>query len=66
MKKQTQSKTNTELVFAPEDEGILDKLNSGPSWKILIVDDEPGVHEVTRMSLNNFEFCGREFEFYSA
>ena len=36
MKKQTQSKSNTELVFAPEDEDILDKLNSGPSWKILI------------------------------
>ena len=66
MKKQTQSTSNTELVFAPEDEGTLDNLNSGASWKILIVDDEPGVHEVTRMSLKNFEFCGRGLEFYSA
>lgn len=29
-------------------------------------DDEPGVHEVTRMSLKNFEFYGRGLEFSSA
>ena len=66
MKKQTQSKEQAELIFAPEDDGVDNKLYSGPAWKILIVDDEPGVHEVTRISLKNFEFCGRGLELFSA
>jgi len=66
MKKRTQSKEQAELIFAPEDDGVNNKLYSGPAWKILIIDDEPGVHEVTRISLKNFEFCGRGLEFFSA
>lgn len=30
-----------------------------PPWHILVVDDEPGVHEVTRMILRDFQFDGR-------
>ncbi|NQZ03782.1 response regulator [Idiomarina sp.] len=35
-------------------------------WKVLIVDDEPEVHAVTKLALSDFEFLGRGLEFYSA
>lgn len=35
-------------------------------WKLLIVDDEPEVHSVTRLALGDFRFKGRELEFISA
>ncbi len=36
------------------------------TWKILIVDDEPDVHKVTRMVLHNFSFDGLKLELISA
>lgn len=30
-----------------------------PSWKILVVDDEPAVHQVTKLALRNLEVLGR-------
>lgn len=63
LKQQTDEST---LVFAPEDDDNLNTSSSEPAWKILIIDDEPDVHEVTRMSLNNFEFAGRGLAFLSA
>ncbi|RUO43905.1 response regulator [Aliidiomarina taiwanensis] len=36
------------------------------SWKILIVDDEPEVHAVTKLALSDFQFLGRGLEFHSA
>ncbi len=35
-------------------------------WKILIVDDEPAIHDVSKLALENFEFDGRRCEFISA
>lgn len=35
-------------------------------WKILIVDDEPEVHAVTKLALSDFSFLGKRLEFYSA
>ncbi|MBL8297289.1 MAG: DUF3369 domain-containing protein [Rhodanobacteraceae bacterium] len=35
-------------------------------WKVLIVDDEPEVHNVTRLVLNNFRFAERPLELISA
>lgn len=39
---------------------------SGPSWLVLVVDDEPAVHDVTRLALGNLEFEGRGITFVSA
>lgn len=36
------------------------------TWKILIADDEPDVHKVTRMVLHNFSFDGLRIELISA
>lgn len=35
-------------------------------WKILIVDDEPDIRTLTRISLRDFEFHGRTLEFIEA
>lgn len=35
-------------------------------WKVLIVDDEPEIHNVTRLALGDFSFEGRDINFVSA
>lgn len=39
---------------------------AGERWKVLIIDDEPEVHAVTRLALSDFKFLGRGLEFHSA
>lgn len=47
-------------------------INKAPSqkpkehWNILIVDDEPDIHEITKMALKRFSFEGKELKFFSA
>ncbi len=48
------------MLFAPEPEARVE------GWKILIVDDEPEIHEVTRLVLSAFRFEGRPLRFLSA
>lgn len=47
-----------------KDEGIHYK--QGDTWKLVIIDDEPAVHDVTRLALGDFEFDGKGLEFVSA
>ncbi len=52
-----------------EPHGIHGASDSGPTsegWKVLIVDDEPEVHEVTRMVLGDFHFEDRPLTFLHA
>lgn len=37
-----------------------------PPWKVLVVDDEPEVHAVTRLVLGNFRFADRPLQFLNA
>lgn len=37
-----------------------------PPWRVLIADDEPDVHRITRMVLTSFQFDGRKVELISA
>jgi response regulator RpfG family c-di-GMP phosphodiesterase len=46
------------LVHAPP--------QASAGWKVLLVDDEPEVHEVTRLVLGNFRFEDRPLEILSA
>ncbi|MEZ5670892.1 MAG: hypothetical protein R3E08_00285 [Thiotrichaceae bacterium] len=41
-------------------------LNQQTSWKILIVDDEPEVHAVTRLTISDLVFNGKKIELISA
>ncbi|MFC5407069.1 DUF3369 domain-containing protein [Cohnella soli] len=58
------------LLFADEsDEPSLSSTSSAPHgdrWKVIIVDDEQEIHNVTRMVLGDFEFDGKRLEMFSA
>ena len=56
----------SEMIFAPEDASEENRVKSEKKWKILIVDDEQDIHDVTMLSLNDFEFGGRGLQFLSA
>lgn len=49
-----------ELLFADEEPTP----TSGGTcpWKLLVVDDDEAVHQVTRLALGNFEFAGRRLD----
>lgn len=66
MNQHTPSEDESELMFAPEDDGASPSSLSNMTWKILIIDDEPDIHEVTQMSLANFEFGGCGLTFLNA
>jgi len=56
-----------ELLFPEgEDQEHEDQISYTSSWKVLIVDDEPSIHDVTVLSLDGFEFEGRNIQFYHA
>ncbi|MBO6893013.1 MAG: EAL domain-containing protein [Roseibium sp.] len=42
------------------------KKNASAPWKILIVDDDPDVHEVTKIAVGGYEFEDRPFELLHA
>lgn len=63
-----------ELLFADEDEDVVfaeetdhapDGGADGSSWKVLVVDDEAAVHDVTRLALADFSFEGRPLRLVS-
>lgn len=39
---------------------------SGPAWRVLIIDDEPDVHTVTKLALSRFKLDDRPLEFINA
>ncbi|TWA69181.1 response regulator RpfG family c-di-GMP phosphodiesterase [Azospirillum brasilense] len=57
-----------ELLFADEDAPDPSSAPSRPAapWKLLIVDDDPEVHAITRVVLNDVTFDGRRLHFLSA
>lgn len=50
------------LVFGEEEEA------TGPRerWRILLVDDEPDIHQATRYALDDFSYDGKDLEIVSA
>ena len=47
-----------ELMFGAEE--VDAELDMGSAkWKIMLVDDEPDIHEVSKMALNDFSFDDR-------
>jgi len=55
---------NDEFLFAEEPEHVEPAVHG--SWKVLIVDDEPEVHAVTKLALSDFTFQGKNLAFFSA
>lgn len=56
-----------DLLFAPEDDTPSSKAPApGPTWHVLVVDDDPNVHAVTLLALAGFELDGKRLEFEHA
>lgn len=54
------------LIFASEEEVTpTESFTRRTPWKIMIVDDEPAVHDVTRLALDGVTFGGRPLELLS-
>lgn len=52
-------------MFAKEAASSTDLATAAP-WRVLLVDDEPDVHTITRLALSRFELDGRGLEFLHA
>jgi response regulator RpfG family c-di-GMP phosphodiesterase len=52
-----------EILFAEDTD---DEVEWQGKWKVLIVDDEPEVHAVTKLALGDFVFQEKDLEFISA
>ena len=53
-----------EFLFVADDDEP--ESNEIGYWKVLIVDDEPEVHAITKLALNDFTLNGRALTFMSA
>ena len=56
---------NDDALLSFAEEQPSDRPQERP-WKLLVVDDEPEVHSVTRLALSDFSFDGRGLEFLHA
>lgn len=60
------SDLDDELIFAADDAAdVLAGDAIAEPWKIMIVDDEPAVHDVTRLALDGVSFAGRPLQLLS-
>jgi len=57
------SNQNEKILYS-EDPGF--DPQTGTPWKIMLVDDEQSIHDVTRLALSGFAFDDRPLEFVSA
>ncbi|MBF0273810.1 MAG: DUF3369 domain-containing protein [Nitrospinae bacterium] len=55
-----------DILFADEEDDSINETQKNKPWKIILVDDEKEIHEVTTLALNNFNYHDRELEFFSA
>lgn len=67
MPEQNQTIATNDFIFSAEDpvSNRVD-LSGNKPWNILIVDDEPSIHEITQLSLKGFDFSGRPLKFLNA
>lgn len=54
------------LTTRPRAAGAAGTASALPPWKLLIVDDEAGVHQVTRLALSHFRWQQRPVQLLSA
>jgi signal transduction histidine kinase/FixJ family two-component response regulator/HPt (histidine-containing phosphotransfer) domain-containing protein len=56
----------TDGLFFEGDAASAPPSGADAPWRVLIVDDEPEIHDITKLNLRRFEFMGRRMEFISA
>ena len=57
------SSSNDIFEFADENS---ENSNTKLTWKILVIDDDEGVHSMTRAALSGMNVCGKSLEIYDA
>ncbi|EWH12232.1 response regulator [Catenovulum agarivorans DS-2] len=57
---------NDDFLFTDDDTTTEEETSYQKTWKVLIVDDEPEVHAVTKLALSDFTFQHHSLEFISA
>ncbi len=62
----TMTASSDELLFDDGETAPAPRPEAGTPWKLLIVDDDREVHDVTRLVLNDFSFADRGLELLSA
>jgi response regulator RpfG family c-di-GMP phosphodiesterase len=66
MNKET-DKLSDEMLFVEEGvSGVVCQSDDSTAWKLLVVDDEPDIHRVTRLVLGDFSYMERSLAFYHA
>lgn len=55
---------NDDILIVEDDPPSAELPKTG--WKVLVVDDEPSVHDITLVALSDFRFAGRGLEFIHA
>ncbi|MGE0083812.1 MAG: DUF3369 domain-containing protein [Desulfococcaceae bacterium] len=61
------NKDDDRLFFADEPrETVPEVLSEHPPWKVIIADDEPSVHDITKIVMEDYVFENRKPEFISA
>ncbi len=53
-----------QFIFIDEPRSVAPDASVDDVWKVLIVDDEPDMHAITKISLSNYEFLGRPLELH--
>lgn len=56
----------TDLLGLRETPPPTDDADAVPPWLVLVVDDDPEVHSVTKLALDGFRFAGRRLQFLHA
>jgi transcriptional regulator with GAF, ATPase, and Fis domain len=64
MRSQLRSRDDAPYAFASDD--VRPSVRGDMPWKIIVVDDEEEVHEVTRLALGDLTYSGRRLCFFSA
>ena len=64
---QASENTNDDFLFIDDSDEheILDEI-SGAAWKVLIVDDDPEIHSVTKLALSDLTVLGSRLEYLHA
>lgn len=58
---------DNELLFSEsDDDSQVENKNPAHPWKILIVDDEKSIHDITKLALKGIQFQHRDVEFFHA
>lgn len=55
-----------DFLLDDEEQGDKQPPSTSSAWKVLVVDDEPEVHDVTELVLNSYNFGGRPLELLRA